>query len=200
MRNILLLPLLLFSFTLTAQTEDMKEAPLPYYQIPDAPDEYNAYTVAARTLDGLGFRYYWATEGLREEDLEYRPSETSRSCMETLEHIHDLSSMVLNAILQQPNTASSEREVLSYEQLRQQTLEQIKRASDLLKSDTPADIAQMDIVFKRGDQQTAFPFWNVLNGPLADALWHTGQVVSFRRASGNPFNPRVSVLRGSVRE
>ena len=37
---------------------------LPYYQIPDYPSSYNAATVAARTIDGLGFRYYWATEGL----------------------------------------------------------------------------------------------------------------------------------------
>lgn len=40
----------------------------------------------------------------------------------------------------------------------------------------------------------------MLNGPIADALWHVGQVVSFRRSSGNPFNSKVSVFSGKVRE
>ena len=46
---------------------------LPYYEIPDYPETYTAGSVAARMLDGLGFRYYWATEGLNEDDLnKYR--------------------------------------------------------------------------------------------------------------------------------
>ena len=28
----------------------------------------------ARMTQGLGYRYYWATKDLREEDLNYRPS------------------------------------------------------------------------------------------------------------------------------
>ena len=34
---------------------------LPYYQIPEYPAEFTAETVAARMIDGLGFRYRWAT-------------------------------------------------------------------------------------------------------------------------------------------
>ena len=41
-------------------------------------------------VDGLGFRYFWATEGLTEKDLAYRPSEGARTTMETLEHISGL--------------------------------------------------------------------------------------------------------------
>lgn len=51
-----------------------------------------------------------------------------------------------------------------------------------------------------GGKRSEFPFWNMLNGPIADALWHVGQVVSFRRSSGNPFNSKVSVFSGKVRE
>jgi hypothetical protein len=36
--------------------------------------------------------------------------------------------------------------------------------------------------------------------PISDALWHCGQVVSLRRASGNPFSSKVSVFTGKVRE
>ena len=46
----------------------------------------------------------------------------------------------------------------------------------------------------------AYPFWNAINGPIADALWHCGQIVSFRRSSGNPFPKGVSVFTGKVRK
>lgn len=57
------------------------------------------------------------------------------------------------------------------------------------------DLSEFNIVFKRGERSSEFPFWNQINGPISDALWHCGQVVSFRRASGNPFNSKVSVLQ-----
>ena len=60
---------------------------LPYYEVPDYYSEYTAGTVAARMIDGLGFRYRWATEDLREEDLKFRPSEGARSTLETIDHI-----------------------------------------------------------------------------------------------------------------
>ena len=58
---------------------------------------------------------------------------------------------------------------------------------------------EFDIVFINGERKTEFPFWNLLNGPIADALWHVGQVVTFRRSSGNPFNAKASVLTGKLR-
>ena len=47
-------------------------------------------------------------------------------------------------------------------------------------------------------ENTEVPFWNIINGPIADALWHCGQVVMLRRASGNPFNAKVNVFKGKV--
>ena len=52
-----------------------------YYTIPDTPTTYTAATVAARLVDGLGFRYFWATEGLTEKDLNYKPSAEARTCL-----------------------------------------------------------------------------------------------------------------------
>ena len=173
---------------------------LPYHTIPDYPDAYNACTVAARMVDGLGFRYYWATEGLRDEDLQYKPSEAGRTSAETLEHISGLCNVILNSVKKVPNVRTGERPELSFEERRKQTLLTIKEASDILKSSDPEEMDEFKIVFKRGETSSEFPFWNQLNGPLADALWHVGQIVSLRRSSGNPFNSKVSVLRGSVRE
>ena len=190
-------------FVAQAQNETivMKSNPaLPYRQIPDYPEKYNACTVAARMIDGLGFRYYWATEGLRQNDLDYRTTPESRSSGETIDHIYGLAQMVHNAVMEKANVRPAEEEELSYAEKRAQTLALLKAASDKLKISKPKDMKRFDIVFQRGDQRSSFPFWNSLNGPLADAMWHVGQVVAFRRASGNPFNNKVSVFSGTVRD
>ncbi|MFD0861503.1 hypothetical protein ACFQ1M_04740 [Sungkyunkwania multivorans] len=180
----------------TVAQETMSE--LPYHQIPDAPESYTAGTVAARMVDGLGFRYYWATEGLREKDLEYKPNKESRTTAQTIDHIYGLSKTIINATLKKPNISSEEKE-LSFEQKRAATLNNFKRAADILRSSD--DISQYNMVFQQADGRTSeFPFWNHINGPIADAIWHCGQVVSFRRASGNPFNSKVSLLRGRLRQ
>ena len=191
--------LLLFSFQiLSAQTDTMP--PLPYYEIPEAPTSFTATNVAARMVDGLGFRYYWATEGLREEDLQYQPGEEARTSAETIEHIHGLTQMVLNAIKQQPNIRGESKATLTFAEQRAATLNGLKEASDLLRSSEESQMEDYKILFQRNDQTSAFPFWNVINGPLSDALWHVGQVVSYRRSSGNPLNGKISVFSGTVRK
>ncbi len=173
---------------------------LPYYQIPDYPAAYTPEAVAARMVDGLGFRYYWATEGLRAEDLAFRPNESARTTEETLQHIHGLSTLILNACLQRANESQGESAPLSFEQLRRTTLENLKMAADKLRTSPAGALADYNIVFQRGEATREFPFWNLINGPIADAIWHTGQVVSFRRSSGNPINPKVSVFSGKLVE
>ena len=51
---------------------------LPYYEIPEYPEEFTAGTMAARMIDALGFRYYWASDSLTEKDLAYRANEPRR--------------------------------------------------------------------------------------------------------------------------
>ena len=64
--------------TYSLKAQDELEA-LPYAEIPPMTGDYTPGKVAARVIDGLGFRYYWATEGLTEKDLEYKPSEEGRT-------------------------------------------------------------------------------------------------------------------------
>jgi len=186
---------------LTAQTDDAVKTGLPYYEIPDYPEAYTPETVAARMIDGLGFRYYWATEGLRPEDLAFKPSAEARTSEETIDHILGLSEMVVNATKRAPNVRNSEeaQPMLTFEEKRKATLGNLETASDLLKSGT-VKLEDCNIIFQNGENSSEYPFWNNLNGPIADALWHCGQVVSFRRSSGNPFNSKVSVFSGKVRE
>ena len=44
---------------------------LPFYEISNYPESYSEAEIVGRMIDGLGFRYYWATEGLTEEDLNF---------------------------------------------------------------------------------------------------------------------------------
>jgi hypothetical protein len=195
-----LLFLLFFPFALFSQNEkDMTDA-LPYREIPAYPDSFSAENAVARMIDGLGFRFYWATEGLRPEDLAFRPTPEARSSEETIDHILGLSTMLLNSLTNRPNVRSGEEtSPLTFEVKRRKTLEILKEASDLLRS-PDARLENYTIVFQNGGTRNEFPFWNMLNGPIADALWHVGQVVSFRRSSGNPFNSKASVFTGKLRD
>lgn len=167
-------------------SENTKTGELPYHQIPDYPEVYTAENVAARMIDGLGYRYYWATLGLKEEDLNYQPSEDSRTSSETIDHIYGLSRFILST----PRSESDEE--LTFEEKRKRTLENFQLASNLLKEgkeDNMDDYVPDD-----------FPYWNLINGPIADAIYHTGQVVAFRRASGNPIHPGVRMFTGKTKE
>lgn len=179
--------------TVNAQNE------LPYYEIPDAPSTYEPGNVMARMMDGWGFRYYWASHLLTEKDLNFKPSEDARTTRETLDHICGLSNFVLSTVKPDPNRSNIDYSSLSYEELRALTLNNIKVVSDELKGKSAEQLAAIEIVMGRGDKKSTLPFWNLINGPVEDAVYHTGQVVSFRRASGNPINSKISVLTGKVR-
>ena len=168
------------------------QSKLPYYEIPEAATEYTAGTVASRMIDGLGFRYYWATEGLTEKDLAFKPNTEARTSKETIDHILSLSQVVVNTTLNKPN--GEKQPEMTFAEKRKKTLENLKQASDILRKSK--DLSEFKIIF--GERE--FPFWNNINGPIADAIWHVGQVVSFRRSSGNPFPKGVSVFNGKVRK
>lgn len=191
MKKHLVLIIIIFSMN-TLKSQNME---LPYYEIPDYPENYNQGTVVARMIDGLGFRYYWATEGLRDVDLEFRPNDMARTTGETMAHILSLSNVIVNATLQKVNE-KNDFSKLTFEQKRKLTLENLKTAADILR--TANDLNEFKIVFKNEKRDFELPFWNMINGPIADSLWHCGQVVSFRRSSGNPYNSKASVLTGKV--
>jgi len=170
---------------------------LPYRVIPDAPASYNEGTVVARMIDGLGFRYYWASEGLRKEDLSYRPSPEARTSEETIDHVLGLSTVILNSAIHEVNAGNDFSE-LNFEEKRKLTLNNLKKAADIFRKGQ--NLNEFTVVFKGKNGNNTFPFWNQINGPIEDAIWHCGQIVSLRRASGNPFNPKVSVFMGTVKE
>jgi len=170
---------------------------LPFYEISNYPESYSEAEIVGRIIDGLGFRYYWATEGLTEEDLNFRLPNDSRSSIETIVHIYDLSNMILNTALNSPVEKKS-IEGMEFKEIREKTLFNLKEASDIFKKTKNFD--DYSIVFLRNSKKVEYPFWNQLNGPIEDAVWHCGQIVAFRRASGNPISKKISVFTGKVRE
>ena len=200
MKNVAFIGFFGFIFLITFVTElQAQDMELPYHQIPDSPETYSPGNVVARMIDGLGYRFYWATEGLTQNDLEYKPSADGRTAMETLQHICGMSFTILNA----PSATPNERQDLSdfsFEELRKKTLENFKAASKAVAEKESEDFESFKIIFQRGNQQTVLPYWNMINGMISDCIYHTGQIVLMRRSSGNPQNPNVNVLLGKTGE
>jgi hypothetical protein len=183
----------LFSIFFTGVSVAQSIDDIPYYEIPEYPETYTAGSVAARQVDGLGFRFYWASFNLTEKDLAYKPNDSVRTSGETIDHIYNLSKIIVNATLKQPNIRDDTKD-MTYAETRKRTLENLKMAADILRRSD--DISQYDIIF--GERR--FPFWNNINGPIADAIWHSGQLASFRRTTGNPINPNISQFNGTVKK
>ena len=197
MRKLIFLTLLLL---IIMMNENSRAQSLPFNEIPAAPDSYTTGNVLGRMVDGLGFRYYWATEGLVAADLDYKASEEGRTLKETLVHIYSLSLTIHNTLNGKPNIRPEDWSSLDLQTTRKKTLENLQDASQMAKTTGEKELEHRMIIFKRGEDEFTFPFWNLINGPLADAIWHTGQVVLLRRAAGNPMNSKVNVFTGKVDE
>ncbi|WP_228850899.1 DinB family protein [Aegicerativicinus sediminis] len=195
MRNIYGKLAALFLFPIIVYSQRANEQ-LPFREISDYPEVYSAESVVTRLIEGLGFRFYWATETIKDEDLLYKPSESGRSFGDTVNHIYSLSNVILNGVLSQPNSGSAEE--LSFEAKRKAVLLNLQKAIDVINEGKKLD--EMKTVFPSSNGTNEFPFWNQINGPISDAIWHCGQLVVMRRASGNPIPSGPSFFNGKVRQ
>jgi hypothetical protein len=144
-----------------------------YHQIPDYPDHVSGAAVLARMLDGLGFRFYWATQGLRPEDYAFRPAKDTMSIGELVAHIWELVNWVSGSALKKPYEKPKDGQAA-----REETLRIIHDLRETMLAMSDEDLGKLRIRDK--------PFWNIVNGPFSDALTHTGQINSFRRLNLNP--------------
>jgi len=173
---------------------------LPYHSIPDYPSDFESGNIMGRMIDGLGYRYYWATQDLRPEDLAYTISEDSRPAKETLDHLHGLTNFIVITARGETHIRPRPEVNLTWEEMRAESLHNLKEAADIFKSMETNKIGDLKIKFKRGENESEMEFWHLLNGPIADALYHVGQIVSYRRASGNPLHSGVNVFMGKTKE
>ena len=194
MRSVFFLLLGLYHLTIMSQTSEY------FKNISEYPTEINNGNIISRMINGLGYRYYWATEKLKENDLRYRPSKDAYSTKETMVHIFTLSKTVYNTTLSKMNKRPDIDIPVDYESIRNETLQFLEKASKNFSNLNSEELNQMKIKFNRGGTIKSFPIWNLLNGPIADAIYHTGQIVTFRRTTGNPIDSSVNVFIGSYRQ
>lgn len=163
---------------------------IPYQTLPKPPSELSEGKVIARFVDAIGFRYHTATDGLTVKEISFRPTKESMDMYQLLLHIYQLISWTSTAF-KLPYT--TKKEFTDFEELRLETLELCQQFSQFLQQLSASDIAEVSVYLKRKDQH--FSFWYLINGPLADALTHIGQVNSWRRIAGNPI-ARISPFTG----
>lgn len=154
-----------------------------FHEISPYPDDVSGTTVLVRLLDGLGFRFRWATDGLSDEDYSFRPAPDCMSIEELVRHVWGL----VNWVSQSMGTERFEKQE-DIELARKSVLEMVQTLREVLLSTDDEDLKAVTI-YER-------PFWHIINGPVADALTHVGQINSFRRLAGNP-TPKANVFIGS---
>ena len=186
--------ILILFLTMNAMNSQEK---LPFYEITEIPNEINSTNLMVRMIEGLGFRYHWATENITEKDLKYRPSKDAMSNYETIEHIYDLSNTIYNSSKSLPNIRSKKKTSMDFISLRKETLNNLKLTREVFTSFNDKDLKNVKIIFQDKSRKYEFPIWNLINGPISDAIYHTGQLVSFRRTSGNPIPKGVNVFLGA---
>ena len=176
-----------------------QESTIPYHKIESYPASYTMGGVVSRMLDGLGYRYHWASKDLRADDLSFEPGNEGKNTMETLKHIYELSADALALSLgQEFKRPRVKVEELDYNALREKTLYNFNEASQNFRKMNDAELANLKVVFAFADSKRSFEFWHFLNGQLSDAIYHTGQIVSYRRSSGNPVSKDMNVFTGGM--
>lgn len=155
------------------------------------PETITPNTILIRMIDGLGFRFRAATEELTENDMHFRPSSDSFSIFELLQHIYDLAFITQKTF---GGKASYKKEQLhNFHLLRNEIMTLYQFAKEAI---TPLSISALsECSVQPKSLPNPYPFWYVINGHIADALTHVGQLVSWRRINGNP-QPKTNVFLG----
>jgi hypothetical protein len=140
-------------------------------------------------VEGLAFRYRWATENLSEENIKFKPHPTSMSIEEVNAHIFDLVDSTNRVFGGEKQNKDS---LNSFHKLRIKSLNILADLSERLKEMSDEDLSEIEKNTSR-----KLPFWYWINGPLADALTHVGQITSWRRIAGNPQLKGINVFIGT---
>jgi len=162
----------------------------PYQSLPNPPKTLSTGTILTRLVDSIGFRYQVATEGLTTNEINFRPTKESMDMMELLVHIYRLISWTGSAF---EFSYATKKSFSDFDELRTETLELCQAFSAFLADLSVEDIEKASVFLKRKERH--YSFWYLINGPLADALTHIGQVNSWRRIAGNPIG-RISPFTG----
>ena len=144
-----------------------------YESVEEYPGKITGTAIIIRMLDGLGYRFRYATESLTQKDYEFSPGKGCKTIGEIVEHIWGLINWVCQAIFEEKEVRPE-----GFEAQRIHILALITKLQTYFESIDDPELAHIAIA--------KLPFWHIINGPFSDALTHTGQINSFRRLAGNP--------------
>lgn len=149
-------------------------------------DQFSGAAVIARLVDTIKVRYQIATEGLSENNKTFRATPESMSMLELQKHVLLLllwSSKCVEAPIDKKAKAES------FEDFQRDIISTCNLLRNHLLTLSDEQLSKVTIYLKRED--THYPIWYLVNGPLSDAIHHIGQIVTWRRIDGNPI-PRIS--------
>jgi hypothetical protein len=135
----------------------------------------SANGVLLRLIDSLGYRFYWATDGLTADDETFSPGSGAMSIGDLIAHIRDMFNWIHRNVLDAEWPDGRPSEVAGQ---REQALEILHAIRDRVAGIDEQALFELTI--------NGHPFWHLINGPLSDALTHVGQINAFRRLNGNP--------------
>ncbi|MCJ8329027.1 MAG: hypothetical protein HRT89_00335 [Lentisphaeria bacterium] len=153
---------------------------MDFRDISEVGTDYSATSVLQRFVAALGFRYYWATHEIDDDDLHARAAGDCMSIQELIDHIDGLVHM---------SAESLKCDLSENTEPRRKTLENLSTLYE--QCETISDLADFAI---RGN-----PLFYMMNGPLSDALTHVGQINMIRRLDGNPV-AKVNYFKGQAPE
>ena len=157
-----------------------------FEHLSDIPNTIEARTIMIRLIDGISFRFYQATDLLTESDYVFRPADDCMRLNELLFHIEKLCYWVDNSFRKTP--ISLDFSMKEFPEMRLSILESLEQTKSKLNSISDSDLSMITI--------RKLPFWNMINGPLADILTHVGQINTYRRLNGNPIKSTLSPFTG----
>ncbi len=164
----------------------------PYQKLPDPPKSINSAGILIRLIDSIGYRFHLATNGLTDNEINFRPVDGSMDMMELLNHMYRVLFWAYRAF--NPD-AKINKEISTYSEYHQGILNTCIAFSNYLEKMTGEEIEKVSVHLRRTD--TTYSFWYLINGPITDILTHIGQINSWRRIAGNPC-PRISPFTGEA--
>jgi len=154
---------------------------MDYHRIDEYPESVSAAAVIVRLLDGLGFRFFWATYELDGSDYEFTTAKGKNSIGWIVSHIWGLMNWIYISI-----TGEKAKRPPSIIDQRNHSLDLIRMIREIITRMSDEQLAEVRI--------EGLPFWHIINGPVSDALGHVGQINMARRLMGKP-TPEANVFR-----
>jgi len=132
-------------------------------------DHVDARTVLLRLVEAIGYRFHRAMHGIEAAHMNFRPADGAKTIGELVHHIGNL--------VQITHCCVEGREIVRTDLQAAAVLDAL---SELHHAIAQRDEAELAAVRAPGDRS---PFL-LINGPLADALTHIGQINTYKRILG----------------